>query len=174
MTIEAILLLVERLMAKWQEVIGESVEVVLGGSLVSGLLLLDEETKVIDVDVRFLTDDPTNEELRRKVEEVTSLQYRKTIQVGDWPNGESTGIMVEGFLQLPECPLPLEVEGCIRSKKYVGWHRFYKTVLTEQELEECRQRKQELRHDKKAYKAFKAEVRKEVERRCLERGIVTK
>jgi len=86
----------------------------------------------------------------------------------------ATGIMVEGFLQLPECPLPLEVEGCIRSKKYVGWHRFYKTVLTEQELEECRQRKQELRHDKKAYKAFKAEVRKEVERRCLERGIVTK
>lgn len=172
MTMEAILLLVNRLMAKWQEALGSTVEVVLGGSLVSGLLLLDEETKVIDVDVRFLTDDPTNEQLRQKVEEVTSLQYRKTIQVGDWPSGESIGIMVEGFLQLPECKFPFEVEGCIRSKKYVGWHRFYHMVLTEQELEECRQTKRELRHDKKAYKAFKAEVRCEVECRCVERGLV--
>lgn len=172
--LDTILRQVEALIAQWQLALGDSVQVLLGGSLVSGLLILDDETKVIDVDVRFLTDDPTNEELRRKIETVTGLAYRKTIPVNDWPEGESLGVMIEGQLNVSTIPYPLDVEGCVRNHRYVGWHQYYQQVLTPEELAECRRQKVELRHDKQAYKAAKAEVRKEVERRCVARGIVTR
>ena len=85
---------IETLVAEWQKALGESVQVVLGGSLVSGLFILDEATKCIDVDVRFLTDTPGSEELREQIEAVTGLKYRKTITVNDWPTGTSVGVMI--------------------------------------------------------------------------------
>lgn len=172
MNAQQILSLVSSLVATWQAALGSSVRVVLGGSLVSGLLVFDEETKVIDVDLRFLVDDPEDEAVRREIEAITGLVYRKTVTVGDWPSGESIGVMVEGIIKLPELPLPLDVEGCIRNPKYVGWARFYRTVLTEQELEEFRQRKVTLRHDKVAYKKMKGEMISEVQRRCIAAGLV--
>lgn len=169
-----ILAVVEKLVAMWQQKLGDTIKVILGGSLVSGLFIFDKETELIDVDVRFLADNPEDLELRQKIEFITGLKYRKTITVNDWPTGQSVGIMVEGQMSLPELPLPLDIEGCIRNPKYVGWARFYRDVLTKQELEAFRQKKIALRHDKTAYKQMKAEVRAEVERRCLERGIVSK
>lgn len=163
---------VEALVAEWQKALGENVRVVLGGSLVSGLFILDEETKCIDVDVRFLTDAPESEELRQRVEAVTGLKYRKTITVNDWPTGTSTGVMVEGMLTHPELSLPLDVEGCIRNPKYVGWARFYQSVLSPDELSTFRRKKVELRHNKAEYKKLKEQVRAEVARRCVERGLV--
>ncbi len=169
-----ILTVVEKMVVEWQQKLGDSVEVILGGSLVSDLFIFDEKTELIDVDVRFLTNNPEDPELRQRIEKVTGLKYRKTITVNDWPTGQSLGIMVEGQMSLPELPLPMDIEGCIRNPKYVGWGKFYRDVLTEKELEDFRQKKIALRHDKKAYKQMKAEVRAEVEKRCLEQGIVSK
>jgi hypothetical protein len=169
---EEILEKIEALVAKWQEALGNSAQVILGGSLISGLFILDEETEIIDVDVRFLSVDPENEILRKKIETVTGLKYRKTITVNDWPSGESKGIMVEGRLVLTGVGLPLDIEGCIRNPKYVGWARFYTAVLTLQEIEDIRNKKIILRHNKSEYKKFKSEIRKEVERRCIAANLV--
>jgi len=170
---EAIRREVEHLLAGWQAQLGADIGVLLGGSLVSDLLILDEETDAIDVDVRFLIDDPTDEAIVQKVQDVTGLRYRKTIPVTDWPQGESIGTMVEGELLLSPLSVPLEIEGCIRNKRYVGWHRFYQTVLSQQELEAIRERKANLRHDKVAYKNFKGQVLETVKERCLQQGLVT-
>lgn len=166
---------IEALIASWQLALGENgqnVDVVLGGSLVSGLFIFDEETTYIDVDVRFLVDHPEDKRVREKIEMVTGLTYRKTITVGDWPEGTSTGVMVEGQKKVSGISLPLDIEGCIRSRKYIGWAKFYRAVLTEQELAEFRKEKAALRHNKAAYKKLKSDVRAEVERRCIERGLV--
>jgi len=171
---EKILAVVTALIAQWQVALGGEVEVVLGGSLVSGLFIL-EGAEAIDVDVRFLTDDPTNEALRHRIESVTALSFRKQIAVNDWPSGaQSPGVMVEGKLTHPELALPLDVEGCIRNRAYVGWARFYRTVFSPTELEAMLAEKLSLRADKKAYKAFKSGVIAEAQRRCLERGLVKK
>ncbi len=170
---EKILAVVLALIAQWQKALGSEVEVILGGSLVSGLFIL-EGAEAIDVDVRFLTDDPTNEELRQRIEEVTDLSFRKQIPVGNWPSGESLGVMVEGKLTHPELTLPLDVDGCIRNRAYVGWARFYRQVFSPTELEEMLARKLALRSDKKAYKAFKSSVIDEAQRRCLSLGLVKK
>jgi len=162
---------IEKLIAKWQKAIGDRAEVVLGGSLVSGLFIY-EGARVVDVDVRFLVDDPTAPGIVEIIENITGLSFRKTIQVNDWPTGKSLGVMVEGIITVPECPLPLEVEGCIRNRAYVGWARFYREVLTLTELAEFRQAKLDLREDKRAYKALKAFWRQEVERRALAAGLV--
>jgi hypothetical protein len=167
------LVTVEALISQWQEALGNSVQVLLGGSLVSGLFVFDDETQVIDVDVRFLVENPEDELLRQRIEQVTSLRYRKTIPVSDWPSGQSVGVMVEGILEIPGLTLPLEVEGCIRNPRYVGWARFYTLVLTEEELAKIRQRKAELRNDKKVYKAYKESIRQEVQRRVLEQNLLT-
>jgi hypothetical protein len=164
---------IEHLIAEWQEALGNQVQVLLGGSLVSGLFVT-EGAEVIDVDVRFLVDDPQDEQIRQQIEAVTGLVYRKTIPVADWPSGESLGVMVEGKLTHPELPLPLDVEGCIRNKAYIGWAKFYRLVLTETELADLLRRKAELRSDKKAYKAFKSEIRDEVERRAIAAGLVSR
>lgn len=168
---DQILKVVEGLMAQWQDALGTEVEVILGGSLISGLFIL-EGADCIDVDVRFLTENPMSESLRSRIEQVTGLAFRKVIPVGDWPHGESQGVMIEGKLNHPELVLPLDVEGCLRNRAYVGWARFYRLVLTENELAEVRRRKLELRSDKKAYKAFKSETRSEVERRAIAGGLV--
>ena len=167
-----VLEVVQGLVARWQAALGDDVQVVLGGSLVSGLFIV-EGAETVDVDARFLTaipvDDPA---LIARVEAATGLKFRKTITVADWPEGQSVGVMVEGLINLPGIHLPLEVEGCIRNPKYVGWARFYTAVLTVEELAVVRAQKVALRGDKKAYKAYKETVRAEVQRRVLERGLL--
>jgi len=163
------------LLARWQKNLGDEVEVVLGGSLASDLFIFDEGTKVVDVDIRFLVDDPEDESVRKKIEAVTGLVYRKTITVEDWPsNSPSIGIMVEGKIEMANIPLPLDIEGCIRNRKYVGWARFYRTVLSLEEIEDFIERKKLLRENKAEYKKMKAEIRELVERRCVERGLIKK
>lgn len=168
-----ILRVVQDLLAQWQFALGEEVEVVLGGSLVSGLFIF-EGAEVVDVDVRFLVDDPADTEVRRRIEAVTGLTYRKSITVADWPSGMSSAAMVEAVLAHPALPLPLEIEGCIRSRAYIGWARFYQTVLSPAELAEFRREKVRLRADLKAYKALKSAMIGEVIERCLARGLVTR
>lgn len=162
---------VEGLINSWQEKLPE-VEIVLGGSLASGLFVLDDETKFIDVDVRFLTDHDMNDSLVQKIEAVTGLKYRKMITVSDWPEGQSQGMMIEGHIELPDFEKPLDVEGCLRNKKYVGWGKFYKEVLTKEELAEFLEKKKLLRGDKDAYKKLKQEALQLVMSRCIERGLV--
>lgn len=172
LSIEQIKLKVDEMIELWQEKLPE-VEIVLGGSLVSGLFILDDKTKVVDVDVRFLTDKPITEELQKKIEAVTGLQYRKIITVSDWPNGQSEGMMIEGKIDLPDFELPLDVEGCLRNKKYVGWGKFYKEVLSPEEIADFLSRKKLLREDKIAYKALKQEMLRVVMKRSIERGLVS-
>jgi hypothetical protein len=162
---------VEALITTWQAELGSDVTVILGGSLVSDTFVA-EGAKVIDVDVRFLVDDPELPGLVKKIEAVTGLAYRKTIQVGDWPEGSSTGHMIEGFLDIPGLDLKAEVEGCLRSRKYVGWHRYYQAVFSAAELAEFRADKLRLRGDKQAYKARKNAMRSECERRAVALGLV--
>lgn len=166
-----VLVVVEKMIAQWQDALGTEVEVCLGGSLVSGLFIL-EGADVIDVDVRFLTDDPMSESLRFRIEQITGLAFRKVISVNDWPCGASQGVMIEGKLQHPEIALMLDVEGCLRNRAYVGWARFYQLVLTPDELAEIRSEKLRLRGDKSAYKALKSRWRDEVERRAIACGLV--
>lgn len=170
--LEKILFAVQALAAQWQEMLGNDVQVVLGGSLISGMFILDEQTEVIDIDVRFLVNDPATPGIIQRIEQATGLTYRKTISVGDFPEGTSQGHMVEGFITLPDVTLPVEVEGCIRNRAYVGWAKYWPVVLTEVELAEVRRRKQELRGDKKAYKAYKEQIRQLVVRRVIDRGLL--
>ena len=113
-----------------------------------------------------------NQPIIKKIESVTGLNYRKTITVADWPGGESKGVMIEGQIKLPDVSLPLDVEGCLRNTKYVGWAKFFQEVLTQDELTDFLERKKQLRGDKKAYKALKEEMRRLVVGRCVERGLV--
>jgi hypothetical protein len=46
--------------------------------------------------------------------------------------------------------------------------------MTEQELASARQKKQELKGDKPAYKAYKAGLLKEVQRRVKEKGLLNR
>jgi len=177
--VEAITKRVNELISEWQAALPE-VKVILGGPLVSGLFILDEETDSVDVDLRFLipdtpvTDEEGTQELIQKIEAVTGLKYRKTIPVADWPEGTSNGIQIEGTVEIDGVDLPLDVEGCLRNDKYVGWGKFYKDVLTPEELSHFKEEKIRLRHDKQAYKALKQDVVEEVKKRCFEKGLVTK
>ena len=171
---KSILKKIQALIAGWQEKLGTEVKIILGGSLVSDLFIIDHETKVIDVDVRFLVNNPEDKNLREKIESVTGLKYRKTISVADWPTGSSGAVMVEGVLTIPGVGLPLDIEGCIRNPKYVGWGQYYRQVLTPEELGNFRQQKIMLRHNKVEYKILKSKIRQMVEDRCLAQGIVKK
>ncbi len=162
---------VDALIAQWHEALPD-VQIVLGGSLVSGLFILDAETTAIDVDVRFLAADPDAAGLVQRIEAATGLVYRKTITVGDWPSGESVGHMIEGAMTIPGVDLPLDIEGCLRNRAYVGWARFYQTVLTAEELASFRAQKVALRHDKGAYKSAKQAILATVIARCQAQGIV--
>ncbi|MBP9711627.1 MAG: hypothetical protein KBD55_01165 [Candidatus Pacebacteria bacterium] len=171
MSIEQIKERVDLLIEDWQKKLPQT-RIVLGGSLVSGLFILDEHTKLIDVDVRFLTDGQPSQDLIENIENVTGLKYRKTIAVEDWPQGTSEGYMIEGQIKLPDCDLPLDIEGCLRNNKYVGWARFYQQVLTPTELVDFLEKKKSLRDHKVEYKALKKEMIKLVIGRCIERGLV--
>ena len=170
---------VTTLVRQWQTAL-PGVEIVLGGSLVSGLFILDDKTEAVDVDLRFLVKDspiPDTEaikELIRKIEEITGLKYRKSITVSDWPSGSSEGIQIEGELRIEGVDLPLDVGGCLRNSNYVGWAKFYKQVLTQEELDFFKSEKIRLRDNKIEYKALKQKMIEEVQKRCLEKGLVTK
>ena len=163
---------VETLVSQWQAALGSSVKVALGGSLTSGLFVFDEQTEVIDVDIRFLVENPQDERVRQAIEDATGLRYRKKIAVRNWPAGQSVGVMVEGIIEIPGLALPLEIEGCIRNPRYVGWAKFYPVVLSQDELAAIRLRKAQLRSDKKAYKAFKQDVLADVQRRVTKQGLL--
>lgn len=177
--LEAITNKVNAMVRQWQTALPD-VEIVLGGSLVSGLFILDEKTDAVDVDLRFLSKkdiSPESEEAKeliRKIEAITGLKYRKTITVSDWPSGSSEGIQIEGALHLDGVDLPLDVEGCLRNDRYVGWAKFYKQVLSQEELDFFKTEKIRLRDDKTEYKALKQRMIEEVQKRCLEKGLVTK
>ena len=177
--LEAITDKVNTMVRQWQTALPD-VEIVLGGSLVSGLFILDKETEAIDVDLRFLSkrdispESEETKELVRKIEEITGLKYRKTISVADWPDGSSEGIQIEGAIHIDGVDLPLDVEGCLRNDKYVGWAKFYKQVLSKEELEFFMAEKIRLRHNKTEYKALKQRIVEEIKIRCLEKGLVTK
>jgi hypothetical protein len=172
LTSEVILARVEALVASWQEKLGDRVEIVLGGSLVSNTFVA-EDAKVIDADVRFLVKDPSDPTLITQIEQVTGLKYRKTIEVGDWPSGKSQGHMIEGILNIEGLPLPVEIEGCLRNQRYVGWHNYYSRVFTPEELSDFREAKHTLRGDKQAYKSLKSAMREECVKRATTDGLVS-
>lgn len=177
--LESIVNKVEIMIRQWQTALPE-VQIVLGGSLVSGLFILDEKTQNIDVDLRFLSKKDISLEsdevkkLINKIEEITGLKYRKIITVSDWPSGSSEGIQIEGVVYVDGVELPLDIEGCLRNDRYVGWAKFYKEVLSQEELDFFKNEKIRLRNYKTEYKALKQRMIEEVQKRCLEKGLITK
>ncbi|MBI5255282.1 MAG: hypothetical protein HY855_02195 [Burkholderiales bacterium] len=157
----------KRMAAKWQAELGGDVQVVLGGSLVSGLFV-QAGNEPIDLDVRFLSKSP--ESIIKRVEAATGLQLRKEIKVNDFPVGTSTGFMVEGVIEVDG--MQMEVEGCVRSPSYVGWANYYRSVLTHDELEQFKADKLRLKGEKKAYKALKSGMLEKVQARAIARGVV--
>lgn len=145
------------------------IDVVLGGSLVSGTFVFDG-AETVDVDVRFLADEPSSG-LAQRVAAATGLSVRKTIQVNDWPDGTSTAWQIEGILNVPGLP-PLDIEGSLRNRAYVGWASMYRKVLTPDELSTFVNAKQEMRGDKAAYKALKQDMLRKVRDRAVARGLV--
>ena len=156
-----------KLAEKWQKKIGKKAEVVIGGSLVSGLWI-SKPGILPDLDIRFLSDRPKS--IVKDVEEVTGLKLRKELQVGDYPSGSSTGYLIEG--ELDSDGITFDVEALVRNKAYVGWGRFYPQVLTEDELEQFVKDKKRLRDDKKAYKKMKEKMRSEVQKRVELGGLI--
>jgi hypothetical protein len=162
---------VQEIIADWQAHL-PACTLVLGGSLVSGLFVQDASTRAYDVDLRFLTDDPLSDPLREQIEQVTGLRYKKPLIVDDWPTGQSQAVMVEGEIDAG-LDLPLEIEGCIRNRKYVGWARFYPVVLSQEELDAFKQQKMALKENKPAYKAMKKAMLHEVQQRCITQKLVS-
>lgn len=167
-----ILAAIETLIAQWGDELGSDFQLVLGGSLVSDTFVSEGATEV-DVDLRFLVNDPAEPGLVEKVETVTGLHLKKTIEAADWPGGKSAAFMIEGKMELPEIPLPLDIEGCLRNRRYVGWHRYYRAVFSAEELAEFRADKIRLRDEKLEYKARKSQMRDECQRRAIEMGLVS-
>lgn len=158
----------QRLAREWKQKLGSDVEVVMGGSLISGTFV-QTNNEPIDMDVRFLSDDPKS--IVSRVEDVTGLKLRKEIQVNDFPVGTSTAYMVEGVINVDG--VEMEVEGAVRSPAYVGWASFYRDVFTKEELEEFKNKKAELKGgDKKVYKALKNEMLLQAQERAIVRGLV--
>lgn len=152
---------------KWQDGLGDKVQVVMGGSLISGTFV-QTGNDPIDMDVRFLSDNP--ESAIADVERVTGLKLRKTIQASNFPIGTSTAYMIEGFLNIDG--KTIEVEGSLRSKAYVGWANYYRKVFTPKELADFRADKLRLKGDKKAYKARKNQMLETAQARAIARGLV--
>ncbi len=138
----------EKMVAGWQAQLGTDITVILGGSLVSGLFIWDEDTKLIDVDVRFLVDDDQvlNGQMRERIETCTGLKFRKQLRIGnpaDPDDPVSDGVLVEGQFHVAGLDIPLEVEGCIRNRDYQSWAHLYCEVFTQEELAEIRSTKRE-------------------------------
>jgi hypothetical protein len=157
-------------MAKeWQDKLQQhGVKVVLGGSLVSGLALPSD---LHDADIRFLYDGD-RKAIIPEIEKATGLKFRKSITVGGGQEPESDAHMIEG--QLERNGVKYDVEGALRNTNYTGWANYYPQVMSESELEEARRKKQELKGDKKAYKAYKNSILEEVQKRVREKGLLKK
>jgi hypothetical protein len=152
----------------WQKKLaGLGVKVVMGGSLVSGLAL---PSAVHDMDVRFLYDGD-RESIVPDIEAATGLKFRKTIKIGGGDQGpESDAHMIEG--KLTKDGVTFDVEGQLRNTNYTGWAKYYPQVLSPAEMATARGKKMELRHDKKAYKAYKQDLLAEVMKRVKEKGLL--
>ncbi len=152
-----------RIMREWGALLGPDVEITLGGSLVSGLWV-QKGNEPVDLDIRFLVGEPSRE-IADKIAKATGLAFRKSIPVNDHPTGMSTAFMVEGEITVDG--INFDVEGSVRNKAYVGWAKYYPEYLTTKELEQFRADKARLKGDKPAYKALKAGVLEEVQRRVI-------
>lgn len=147
---------------EWQRKLGTLVDIVLGGSLVSKTLVLDG-SRTIDVDIRFLADDPDAPGLIETIEYVTGLTYRKSIKLKEGNKSH----MLEAILYVEGLPLPLEIEGQLRDKRYIGWHKFYQQVFSSAQLDEFKERKKRSKDKVDEYKTLKNDMRTECERRLL-------
>lgn len=161
---------VNRLLEAYQKAL-RSVQVVLGGSLVSKTFV-PAGAKVVDVDVMFLVDDPDQPGLVGMIERGTGLRYRKSIQANNWPEGTSAAHLIEGMVAAPGVELPLEVEGCLRNRRYVIWHDHYRRVFSEAELAAYCADKARLRGEKRAYDLCKEAMLAEAKRRIVAAGLV--
>ena len=143
------------------------VKVILGGSLVSGLAL---PADVHDMDVRFLYDGERRK-LIPKIEEVTGLSFRKTITMAEGEGAPGWDAhLIEGKITWAD--VTFDVEGSLRNTSYTCWAQFYPQVMSFQELADARQRKIELRINKKAYKEFKDALLQTIKQRARERGLI--
>lgn len=144
------------------------VDVVLGGSFRSGLAIPPEGGHNYDIDLRFLFDG-NRKELISSVEQATGLAYKKAVEFPDEsePVYKFSGRVESGGVAF-------DVDGDLRDTNYFGWQRLYPQVLTPTELKTARQTKTFLRRlpdDRKAYKAFKQALIKEVQQRAKSRGL---
>lgn len=148
-----------------------SIDVELGGSLVSGLFVREGADRY-DADVKFIVKDPQDPEVLRRIEEVTGLRYRKTIRIRELPPEKNTSVMMEEVFKLPGISLPIDVEGCVRQGPYFNQHKYYEKLFSAQELAEIRQRKLELRGDKEKYKQYKHAVQDTLVERARRAGLL--
>jgi len=168
----------ESMVARWQAELGKEIEVVLSGSLCSGLFIWDQRTAAIDVDVKFLVDEASvlanaNHE---RIERVTGLKLRKQITVRNEPDeSPSVGLLFEGRFDVPGVSIPLEVDGCLRNRRYASWARLYPRVFSAAELHELRLTKAQLKAsgNQLAYKKYKAWIRQEADARIVARGLAS-
>jgi hypothetical protein len=162
------------MVASWQERLGDDVQVVLSGSLVSGLFVWDDETDVIDVDVKLLVADELvlDPVMWKRIEDATGLVYRKQRPMTNEPDESlTTGVLLENRFRVEGIDIPLEVEGALRNRRYMSQAYLYPRVFSAAEMVEIVARKAALKAearisgDKDAYKAYKSTVRQEADRR---------
>jgi hypothetical protein len=144
------------------------VSVVLGGSFRSGLAIPPEGDHNYDIDLRFLFDG-NRQELIQSVESATGLAYKKAVEFPDesQPVYKFSGRVESGGVAF-------DVDGDLRDTNYFGWQKLYPQVLTPAELKAARQAKMFLRRlpdDRKAYKALKQALIKEVQQRAKAQGL---
>jgi len=166
---------------EWQARLGPDVQVVLSGSLVSGLFVWDEGTDVIDVDVKFLVPEQKvlDRQMWKRIEEATGLVFRKLRTMTNEPDETpGPGVLFEKRFCVEGIDTPLEVEGALRNTKYCSCAHLYPQVFTKAELATIVTSKAKLKAearltgDKTAYKDYKSTVRQEADRRIAARGLL--
>jgi hypothetical protein len=167
----------ESIVARWRDELGPDIQVVLGGSLCSGLFIWDQSTNAIDVDVKFLVDERLVlvGDTHERIERVTGLTLRKQITVRNEPDeSPSVGLLFEGRFDVPGIAIPLEVEGCLRNQRYVSSARLYPLVFSQTEMHEIRRTKAQLKGSGNmlAYKKYKSWIRQEADARIAAQGYV--
>ncbi len=151
---------VNTLLDEWRAKLGPDYEVELAGSLRSDTFILEGREK-IDADIRFCVADPGIPEHIARIEAVTGLRYRTSIDVNDWPDGMSRAHLIEGCMSIPGMTLPLKIEGCLRNRRRANWHELYLKYFTRIELERYRRTKFQLRNQPDEYMRLKRGVQTE-------------
>jgi hypothetical protein len=168
------------MVARWQTRLGNDVQVLLSGSLVSGLFVWDEDTEVIDVDVKFLVAEEKvlDSQMWKRIEEATGLVFRKLRPMSNEPDETlGPGVLFENRFWVDGVAIALEVEGALRNTQYTSCAHLYPQVFAADELVKIIIRKAVLKAearqtgDKTAYKDYKATVRREADRRIFARGL---